>query len=90
MASGAGDQMLLAYLGQFKSQLDRIENEMDRTDERFDALKNEHQKLDTRLTVLETWRAAATVATNSRQWLVGAILGGLALVISLLGVAFGR
>ncbi len=84
------DSLLFAYLEQFKSQLDRIEDDMDRADSRFERLRTVHAALENRVTALETWNTTRDQETTTSRWWIGAILGGLALLVEILVLAFGH
>ncbi|MGI0068243.1 MAG: hypothetical protein ACREB9_07540 [Thermoplasmata archaeon] len=80
----ANDPLFLAYLGQLKSQLDRIEIEMTRTDERFDQIQKSAIALEHRITALETWKEAVAQQSTASRWWVGAVMGAIALIADFL------
>jgi hypothetical protein len=90
------DPLLIPLLDRIQSQLDRLEGDIDRINSRFDGFVQVHTELGNRIsetanriTAIETWRAGFVTAVRDRrvgrEWLVGAVIAGIALAVSIAG-----
>jgi chromosome segregation ATPase len=86
----AGLKVALVRLDQADRALDRLEEDLDQLDKKLDEIVARIDGQGNRVTSLEQWRTDFERSTGaiveSKRWLVGAILAGAAVVISVVGI----
>jgi hypothetical protein len=85
-----GGRVALARLNQVERQLDRLEADLDRVDVKFDTITARLDGIGNRLTGIEQWRtdfqSTSRGIVESKHWLVGAVIAGLALLVSVVAL----